>query len=130
MRSCLRQDSAGPDLSFLKGSYLQPELKADRHVWPDSLSEMEKEALEQSDNHLEQTNENVGETPKDEVDRKGKTIEPNTPGEEMGQSSSEAKPEEEVGNSGSESKEPGNGPEEEEAQTSFFGSIVDSLKFR
>ena len=54
IRSCLRTDSKALDLDFLKGSYLQPELKADRLVWPDPLSEAEKKALEGLDNQSEE----------------------------------------------------------------------------
>ena len=55
IRDCLKEDlqRSSADLDFLKGAYLQPELSADRKVWPESLStEKEYETtsrLEQSD---------------------------------------------------------------------------------
>ena len=40
-RTALQQDVRRPleKLEFLKDSYLQPELKVDRDVWPDMLSD-------------------------------------------------------------------------------------------
>lgn len=114
MRSCLRQDSAQPDLSFLKGSYLQPELKADRHVWPDSMSEMEKEALEQSVEQLEGTTEKIEEKevapPVQESELLGKN-----PEEEAGQKEEAATPPEE------------DAEETRQDEGSYFGSYLGSV---
>ena len=54
IRSCLRTDSKDLDLDFLEGSYLQPELKADRQVWPDSMSDADKKALEEFESQSEE----------------------------------------------------------------------------
>ena len=44
VRDCLQQDAqrTGSDLDFLKESYLQPELAAERKIWPESLDEENK----------------------------------------------------------------------------------------
>ena len=118
MRSCLRQDSAQPDLSFLKGSYLQPELKADRHVWPDSMSEMEKEALEQSVDQLEGTTEKIEEKVVARPVQESELLEKN-PEEENGQKEEAATPPEE---DAEETR-----PDEGSFFGSYFGSVIGSV---
>ena len=48
IRDCLKQDSrrSQEEMEFLKGCYVQPELSADRRVWPESLSSTEPEQVE------------------------------------------------------------------------------------
>jgi hypothetical protein len=117
MHSCLRQDSTGLGsiVGFLKGSYLQPELRAERHVWPDSLSEVEKEALQKLNKQVEQASEKAGET-QDEAERK------------RSETSESGNVPVDVEQSVSETDEPGNTPEEE-TRSVEFDKFVDSLVF-
>ena len=49
IRNCLQQDTrrTPSDLEFLKEAYLQPELSAERRVWPESLTDEEEAEIKE-----------------------------------------------------------------------------------
>ena len=61
IRNCLKQDTqrTQEELDFLKGSYLQPEMSADRRVWPESLSTTENDLKTPSETFHDLTNHDL-----------------------------------------------------------------------